>query len=140
MDVLEVVKTLLDIVAHFESEPVRTGEPARRAATAALVVGVMRHAAFNLEAFSVENTGAGFKIGLEDSSIAIDPTEEGILVNFLDFSYSKIGRTIVPIMQRAQDIPVPGLSLDASVKLGNALLARIAKILLAVRNLEAREK
>jgi len=135
-----VVKTLLDIVAELEAESVRIGEPARRAATAALVVGVMRHAAFDLEAFSVENTGTGFKIALDDSSIAIEPTKEGILVNFLDFSYSKVGRTIVPITQRAQDIPVPVLSLAASVKLGHALLTRIAKILLDARKLEAREQ
>ena len=139
MDVLEVVKTLLEIVAEYEPEPVRTGEPARRAATAALVVGVMRHAAFKLEAFSVENTGKGFKIGLGDSAISVEPTDLGIFVNFLDVSYSKVGRTIIPIMQRTQEIPVPVLSLDASVKLGHALLARIGKILLAVRKLEARE-
>jgi hypothetical protein len=140
MDVVEIVETLLEIVEAFEAEAVRKGEPARRAATAALVVSVMRHTALDLKAFSVENTGKGFKIVLAGSSIEVEPYNEGILFNFLDFSYSKIGRTVVPIMQRVQEVPVPALPLDASVKLGHALLTRIAKILATVRKLEAREE
>lgn len=129
MDTLEAVKTLIDLVSHFTDARPRTGEPAARVATVNLVVSVMHHAAFQLETVTVENTDGGFKLSFGDTAAEVKPAGEAILFTFFDFPYTKKGRSIVPFMERAQEVPVSALSFSQAVKLAHAMLAKLVQMI-----------
>ena len=141
VDVVAVIKALLDVADMFGSMfEGREGDQAERAATIALVGAVMQHDLFELvracqrdgTKASVTSTREKFTLEVGRASVDVTCHDEGLLFFFGGDLWG-----IVPIMQRAQEVPVRAMPFDAAVRMGRELVTRVGAVLEAARRTHA---
>jgi len=134
---LQLAQLLLELGLKYAEKRELEGTPAERAASAAVVVAVMHHAATDVArvlsvqgvSAKVKNTKDGFELHIGDVYVEVERETTGVKLAFCGFGWDKSSRQFLPLERRYQQIPVSPLRFDVAVRLGRAMLRKLVAML-----------